>query len=211
MIDIEDDSRSGKKRNLAWVIAILALLSLGTLTLIALALLIAAFDVDDSQPKVVWTASSGEPVPSGFSCLAFPVNAEVPLLNQDGSAAGTMLTRALACGKSEREEGDYIDVWESDRELKVAKSQLTFVPDVPNAQLLVANWKDTVKGWREDVSDYRSVDASWDVTGKDTYRVTLQMTNRKGSQYDYVYSVSDGVLKPESYSIHMNIAANLGR
>ena len=202
---------STRKRNLAWGIALLTLLSLGSLTLIALGLLVASFGVDDSQPKVVWTASSGEPVSGDFCYVAFPVNAEVPLLNQDGSAAGIVLNRAFACTDTERNNGDYIDVWESDRELKVAKSQLTFVPDVPNAQALIANWKDTVKGWPDDVTDYQSVDVTWDATGEDTYRVTLQMKLRKGSQYDYVYSVSHGALKPESYSIHINRAANLGR
>ncbi|HNO79852.1 MAG TPA: hypothetical protein PKN33_17530 [Phycisphaerae bacterium] len=211
MIDIEDESLSGKKRNLAWGIALLTLLSLGALTLIALGLLIASFGVDDSQPKVVWTASSGEPFPRKFCHVAFPVNAEVPLLNQDGSAAGIMLDRALACTESERNSGDYIGVWEANRELKVAESHLTLVPDVPNAQALIANWKDTVKGWPDDVTDYQSVDVSWEVTGEDAYRVTLQMKLRKGSQYDYVYSVSHGALKPESYSIHINRAANLGR
>ncbi|GJM26270.1 MAG: hypothetical protein DHS20C16_26850 [Phycisphaerae bacterium] len=206
---IDDDAIPTTRRKLPWVIALLTLLFLGTLTLIAMGTLLAAFWMGDAEPQVVWVASSGEPIPENFSYLAFPKNSDVPLARQDGSMPGIKLTRAFACTESERHKGGHIGVWESGQEWMVSKRQIEFVPSGSNAETLVTNWKNTVQGWSADETDYRTVDASWEKISEDAFRVTLQMTTRKGTRYEYVYVAAPGILKPESSSILKNTAANL--
>lgn len=148
--------------------------------------------------RLVWSAKSGTLVPKQFSYVFFPRSATVKLLKSDGSGSGIYLDRAFVTDEEELQGGSTVGVWNGDDEYRIAQTQLTRVPDMPNVDTLVSNWRNVVASWG-DKSDYGEMNVAFEKLGNGEFRVKLQRIYKNRNEDLFVYRVKDDTVVPEEW------------
>jgi hypothetical protein len=151
-------------------------------------------------PEIAWSATSGEPVPDKFIYLLFPRDASVEIMNLDGSYAGVTLDRAIMCTHRETHVGDTVGVFVGNKELRVPIRELSYGPDVPHFDMLVANWKQAVASWGAN-TDWRKVNITFEDVPEHAYRAKLWIKNRRGDEDTFVYQINGDKVTPEVWSV----------